>query len=102
MPSSTPAANPPGTLAESQREPLQRLYNACIEAFLLIASSVGEQKPVPALPDTASLVRDLESRSEDFRFMNERARLGSLADAIRDCRDKANSLDWEAWNRNYF
>ena len=93
---------PMGTLTESQREPLQRLYNACIEAFLLIASSVGDQKPVPALPDTGSLVRDLESRSEDFSLMNESARLGSLADAIRDCRDKANSLDWEAWNRNYF
>ena len=93
---------PPGTLAESQREPLQRLYNACVESFLLIASSVGDQQPVPALPDTAGLVRDLESRGENFRFMNESAQLGSLADAIRDCRDKANTLDWKAWNRNYF
>jgi hypothetical protein len=28
--------------------------------------------------------------------------LRSLLDAIHDCRDKANALDWPAWNRNYF
>jgi hypothetical protein len=28
--------------------------------------------------------------------------LRSLLDAIHDCRDKANALDWAAWNRNYF
>jgi hypothetical protein len=34
--------------------------------------------------------------------MNMTAHLGSLLDAIADCRDKANAFDWKAWNRNYF
>jgi len=33
--------------------------------------------------------------------MSAAARMGSLVDAIHDCRDKANALDWTAWNRNY-
>ena len=68
------------------------------------------------LPDTRGLVREIEARGDDLRrsaggdedarasvlrLMGTTARLGSLADAIDDCRDKANALDWEAWNRNY-
>ena len=91
-----------GTLAESQRQTLQRLHDACIESFQMIANSIGDQNPVQALPATGSLVHDLESKAEDVRLMNITAHLGSLQDAIADCRDKANAFDWKAWNRNYF
>ena len=91
-----------GTLAESQRQTLQRLHDACIESFQIIANSVGDQNPVQALPANGSLVHDLETKAEDVRLMNITAHLGSLLDAIADCRDKANAFDWKAWNRNYF
>ena len=91
-----------GTLAGSERQTLQRLHDACIESFQMIASSVGDQNPVQALPATGSLVHDLESKAEDVRLMNMTAHLGSLLDAIAECRDKANAFDWKAWNRNYF
>ena len=83
----------------------------------MIANALADVKPVPALPDTESLVRDLESRSGEIRglaggdddmqasalrVMSVTAHLRSLADAIHDCRDKTNAIDWEAWNRNYF
>ena len=104
-------------LDEPLRKLLGRFYDACVESFQLIANSLAAQQPIPDLPDTSSLVREIESRGDDLRrsaagdedarasalrFMGATARLGSLADAIHDCRDKANALDWEAWNRNYF
>ena len=103
-------------LDEPMRKLLGRFYDACAESFQLIANSLAAQQPIPDLPDTSSLVREIGSRGDDLRrsaagdedarasalrFMSATARLGSLADAIHDCRDKANALDWEAWNRNY-
>jgi hypothetical protein len=107
--------------AEALDEPLRKLlghtYDACIESLQLIAGSLTNLKPIPALPDTRSLVHDLESRGDDLRrstagdedarasvlrFLSATSQLRALADAIHDCRDKANALDWEAWNRNYF
>ena len=108
---------PVGAMAESLREPLHRLYDVCVESFQLIASSLADLKPAPALPDTGSLVREIESRggvlrrtaagdddvqASALRVMNVTAHMHSLADAIHDCRDKTNAIDWEAWNRNYF
>ncbi len=104
-------------LDEPLRKLLERFYDACVESFQLIANSLAALQPIPELPDTRRLVRDIASRGDDLRrsaggdedvrasvlrFMSATARLGSLADAIHDCRDKANALDWEAWNRNYF
>ncbi len=104
-------------LDEPLRKQLGRIYDACVESLQLIASSLAKLQPIPDLPDTRSLVRDLESRGDDLsrsaagdedarasalRFMSASAQLRSLTDAIHDCRDKANALDWEAWNRNYF
>ena len=104
-------------LDEPLRKLLGRFYDACAESFQLIANSLAALQPIPDLPDTKGLVREIESRGDDLRrsaggdedarasvlrFMGATARLGSLADAIQDCRDKANALDWEAWNRNYF
>jgi hypothetical protein len=83
----------------------------------VISNALADLKPIPELPDTRSLIRELESRGDDLRqpaangaedqasvfsFMSATAQLRSLLDAIHDCRDKANALDWEAWNRNYF
>jgi len=104
-------------LDEPLRKLLGRFYDACVESFQLIANSLAAQQAIPDLPDTSSLVREIEFRGDDLRrsaagdedarasalrFMSATARLGSLADAIHDCRDKANALDWEGWNRNYF
>jgi hypothetical protein len=104
-------------LDEPLRKLLNRFHDACVESFLLIANSLADLKPIPDLPDTRSLVREIESRGDDLRrstagdddvrasalhFMSATAQLGPLADTIHDCRDKANALDWEAWNRNYF
>jgi uncharacterized membrane protein YccC len=103
-------------LDEPLRTLLGRFYDACVESFQVIANSLAALQPIPELPDTRSLVREIESRGDDLRrsaggdedvrasvlrFMSTTARLGSLADAIHTCRDKANALDWEAWNRNY-
>jgi uncharacterized membrane protein YccC len=105
------------TLNESQHKLLGRINDACIESLQLISNSLAAQQPIPDLPDTSSLVREVESRGDDLRqaaantvearatvlhFMSATAQLRSLTDAIHDCRDKANALDWEAWNRNYF
>jgi hypothetical protein len=107
---------PVGAMAESLREPLHRLYDACVESFQLMANALANLKPAPALPDTGSLVREIESRGGDLRrtaggnddiqasalrVMGVAAHLHSLADAIHDCRQRANAIDWEAWNRNY-
>jgi hypothetical protein len=104
-------------LDENLRKQFGRIYDACIESLQLIASSLTNLKPIPGLPDTRSLVRDLESRGDDLRLsaanevkvrasalrsMSATSQLHSLIDAIHDCRDKANALDWKAWNRNYF
>ena len=102
---------------EPLRKPLGRIHDACVESFQLIVSSLADLKPIPDLPDTRSLVRTIESRGDDLhragaadegvrasvlRFMSATAQLGSLAEKIHDCRDKANAIDWKAWNRNYF
>jgi uncharacterized membrane protein YccC len=94
-----------------------RIYDACIESLQLITNALAIPQPIPDLPDTGSLVRDIASRGDDLRrsaagdedgqaavlgFMRATAHLRSLADAIQDCRDQANALDWEAWNRNTF
>jgi len=104
-------------LGEPMHNLLDRFYDACIDSFQLIANSLADLKPIPDLPDTSSLVREIESRADDLRrsaggdedarvsalrLMGATAHMDSLADAIHDCRDKANTLDWEAWNRNYF
>ena len=104
-------------LDEPLRKPLGRIYDACIESLQLIANSLAEQQPIPDLPDTSSLIYEVESRGDDLRqaasntvearaavlrFMSATAQLRSLTAAIHDCSDKANALDWKAWNRNYF
>ncbi len=96
---------------------LGRFRDACVESFLLIANALADMKPIPDLPETRSLVREIESLGDDLRrsaagdedtrasvlrLMSATAQLGPLADTIHDCRDKANALDWKAWNRNYF
>lgn len=102
---------------EPLRKPFQRLYDACTDSFQLIANSLADLRPVPNLPDTGKLIRDIELRGAEIRrlaagddnieasalrVMGVSAQLHSLADALHDCRDKANALDWRAWNRHYF
>ena len=104
-------------LDESLRKLLGRIYDACIESVRLITNSLANLQPIPDLPDTRSLVGDIASRGDDLHrsavgdeevrsavlgFMSTTAHLRALADAIHECRDKANALDWEAWNRDYF
>jgi hypothetical protein len=46
--------------------------------------------------------REVKLQDSVLLFMSATAQLRSLVGAIHDCRDKANALDWAAWNRNYF
>jgi len=102
---------------EPLREQLGHIYNTCIDSLQMISNALAEQRPIPDLPDSESLIREVESRQADLRqavasnldvhasilrLMSATAELRSLSGAIQDCRDKANALDWEAWNRNYF
>jgi hypothetical protein len=49
--------HPVGVMPEYLREPLNRLYDACVASFQLIANSLADLKTIPDLPDTRSLVR---------------------------------------------
>jgi uncharacterized membrane protein YccC len=104
-------------LGEQQLKQLRPVYDACIESLQVISNALAELKPIPELPDTRSLIRELESRGDDLRqpaaseagdqasvfsFITATSQLRSLIDAIHDCRDRANALDWETWNQNYF
>jgi hypothetical protein len=97
--------------------PFKRLSDACTDSFQLIADSLANREPVPRLPDTKKLLRDLESKGHAIRqpvsgnkishaaalhAMSLTARFEALSDAIHDCRTRANALDWNAWNQNYF
>jgi hypothetical protein len=95
---------PVDSVPEPFRKPLGHLYDACADSLQMIASSLTEMKPVPDLPATEGLIPDIASMGDEsvLRTMSVAAHLHSLADAIHDCRDKANALDWKAWNRNYF
>jgi hypothetical protein len=104
-------------LDEPLRKLLGRFYDACVESFQLIADSLADLKPIPDLPDTRSLVLEIESRGDDLRrsaaddndiltsvqgVMSVTAHMNLLADELSNCRDKVNALDWQGWNRNYF
>jgi len=108
---------PVAAVVEPLREPLHRLHHVCVDSFQLLASSVTDLKPVPEIADTARLIRDIESKGGDIcrslpgdddahasalSLMSGAARLHALADLLHDCRDRANALDWEAWNRSHF
>ena len=104
-------------LDEPLRKLLGRFYDACVESFQLIANSLADLKPIPDLPETRSLVREIESRGDDLRrsaagdndiltsvqgVLRVTAQMNLLADELNNCRDKVNALDWKGWNRNYF
>jgi hypothetical protein len=89
-------------LDEPSLKGLGRIHDACIDSLQLISNSLADLKPIPELPDTTSLISEVESQGEDLRQASATAQLRSLLEAIHDCRDKANALDWAAWNRNYF
>jgi hypothetical protein len=104
-------------LDEPLRKLLGRFHDACVESFELIASSLTDLKPVPDLPDSTSLVREIEARGDDLRrsaagnndnltsvqgVMSVTAYMNLLAEELNNCRDKVNALDWKGWNQNYF
>jgi hypothetical protein len=99
------------------RELLARIYETCIDSLQTISAALDEQRPVPDLPDMENTIHEAESRVAEcrqsvardadvhtscLRFMGAIVEMRSLAAAIQDCRDKANALDWVAWNRSYF
>jgi len=101
---------------ERLRGMLGRIYDACIDSLQTISSALDEQRTVPDLPDIDSMIHEIESReaglrqtiamnaevhTSTLRFMSATSELRSLSGAIQDCRDKANALDWAAWNRSY-
>ena len=105
-----------GALEEPLAKLLDRFYDACVESFQLIGRSLLDLTPIPVLPDTSSLIREFESRGDQIRDStvdDEEARASALhvlraaahvqllAGELNDCRDKANALDWKAWNQNW-
>jgi hypothetical protein len=105
-----------GALEEPLPKLLDRFYETCVESFQLIGNSLADLKPIPVLPDTRSLVREFESRGDQIRglavgddevrasalhVLRAAAHVQLLAGELNDCRDKANALDWKAWNRNW-
>ena len=68
----------------------------------MIANSLADLKPIPDLPDADALFREIESKGASLRALSVIAQFRALADAIQECRMRANAVDWEAWNRNYF
>ena len=104
-------------LDEPLRKLFDRFYGACVESFQLITNGLADLKPIPDLPETRNLVREIESRSNDLRrsadgdneilrpvqcVLRVTAHMNLLSDELNNCRDKANALNWQAWNRNYF
>ncbi|MHC4689835.1 MAG: FUSC family protein [Planctomycetota bacterium] len=104
-------------LDEPLRKLIGRVYEACFESFQLIANSLTDLKPIPDLPQTQNLVREIESRGNDLSrsaggdndiltsvqdALRITAHMNMLADELNNCRDKVNALDWNSWNRNYF
>ncbi len=106
-----------GAVDEPLREVFDRFHGACVESFQLIANAPADLKPIPDLPDTASLVREIESRADDLRrsaagdddnatslrgVMRATAYMNLMAGELSNCRDKVNAIDWKKWNQNYF
>jgi uncharacterized membrane protein YccC len=104
-------------LDEPLRKLLGHFYDACVESFQLIANSLADLKPIPDLPETRSLVREIETRVDDLRrsaagandiltsvqgVLRVTAHMNLLADELNNCRDKVNALDWKGWHQNYF
>ena len=89
--------------------PLDSLYGTCVTSLQSIEQALGDKRTVPDLPDVSEPLRALQvaGREEGFtastaRALGLAAHLQSLANAIHVCRDRFNSIDWEAWNRNRF
>jgi hypothetical protein len=102
-------------------EPLQqqfyRLYDVCVESCDVIAKALAGREPVPELPEIGAQVRDIQSKVDEIRrsavgddevqvsalrVLSVTAHMRLLAAELNDCRDKANALDWKAWDRNWF
>ncbi|TWT81254.1 Fusaric acid resistance protein family protein [Planctomycetes bacterium CA13] len=105
------------SIPDPLRDPYQRLYDTCAASFQSIADALANLEPAPDLPDTTARIRDIESQCAELRrsaaendevqasvlrTMIATAHLRWLANAISDCCDNANHIDWKEWNRNHF
>ena len=103
------------TLDESVREQLTQVYDSCIHSLQHIADSLAQQQMIPESPgllDSNKLLYEIENRgiADNQAAPPEREALASLLlataqlrrwiEAIQDCQDKTNAIDWKAWNRN--
>lgn len=92
-------------------EMLSSVYDSILDSLRTISRSLAGQQPVPKLSDDREMIQDFESRADHFRqslpqeavvtAMNGISNARFLAQAIENCRSKANAIDWQAWNRNY-
>jgi len=104
------------TLDESVRKQLAQAYDACIRSLQLIADALAQQRAIPDLPellDSKSLFSEVENRGIERYQAAPAEREGQAAlllatsqlcawiEAIHDCKNKANAIDWEAWNRSH-
>jgi uncharacterized membrane protein YccC len=104
-------------LFEPLREQFYGLHDICIESCEIIANALTGREPVPELPEIGAQVHHLESKVDELRHaaigdqeiqtsvlrvLNVTTQLQLLAGELNDCRDKANALDWKAWQQNWF
>jgi uncharacterized membrane protein YccC len=104
-------------ILEPLRQQYYRLLDACVESCEVIAKALAGHEPVPELPEIGGQVRNIRSKVDEvrrstigddevqvslLRVLSVTAHMRLLADELNDCRDKANALDWKAWDRNWF
>ncbi len=104
-------------LFEPLREQFYRLHDACVESCEAITNALAGHESVPELPGIGIQVGNLQSKVDEvrhsalgddevqdslLRVLSVTAHMQLLANELDDCRDKANALNWKAWDQNWF
>ena len=92
------------------------MHDSCVESCEIIANALTSREPVPELPEIGGQVHHLESKLDEFRrsatgdqevqtsvlrVLSVTTHMHLLVGELNDCRDKANALDWKAWQQNW-
>jgi uncharacterized membrane protein YccC len=104
-------------LFEPFNKPFCLLYDRCVESCHLIANAPTDGKPVPDMPETNSLVLEIEKLGNELCRSNDGdkstlnyvqdamcivAHMNLLRNGLNNCREKVNAIDWKRWDLNYF
>jgi hypothetical protein len=98
-------------------EPSQRCSDAAIAGLSQLRQALASSQPAPALPELAASADDFRATLEPAHAEAHRGEgihgslhealtltgfYCALADAIEQCRRRANDLDWRKWDEAYF